>query len=152
MRRASAPSPPPSPQRLCSGPNKFSVARPITSSYFLSGTPLRKQSEPRVTRAELPAAHTARGREGRLQGEAETDRQTHTHTHICTLCRSKHLQFDTSCRLNRKSSEVPYRSKLSNTHTPKNKSSLLAQTIHFSLLFPRMYRGRSYQIRLTGSQ
>lgn len=69
-----------SPPASVFSPNKFSAAPPITSSYFLSGTPLRKQSEPRVTRAELPAAHTARGREGRLEGEAETGRRTHLHT------------------------------------------------------------------------
>lgn len=120
MQRESAPFPPPPPASVFS-PNKFSSAPPITSSYFLSGTPLRKQSEPRVTRAVQPAAHTAERGDGRERlRQTDTQPHTHTHTNICALCRSKHLQCDTSCRLERKPSEVPYRSKLSVTH-PKTK-------------------------------
>lgn len=52
------------------GPIKFSSAPPITSSYFLSGTELRKQSELRV-RGGLDSQQLTR-----LESA-----HTHTHTH-----------------------------------------------------------------------
>lgn len=76
------------------GPNKFSPAPPITSSYFLSGTALRKQSELRV-RGVLDSQQLTRQE---AEGKSETCTSTHAHTHnICTACQVKHLQSDTSC-------------------------------------------------------
>lgn len=102
MQRESAPSP--LPPVSVFGPNKFSSAPPITSSYFLSGTALRKQSELRVRRAGQPAAHTATGRKWRQKGKVET--HTYVYTHICTACQVKHLQSDSGC-VPKKNSNVP---------------------------------------------
>lgn len=53
------------------GPNKFSPAPPITSSYFLSGTALRKQSELRVRGGldgqQLTRQETERKAEGKVK-------------------------------------------------------------------------------------
>ena len=89
--QARAPSPkkkkkksesPPSPLPPVSvfGPNKFSPAPPITSSYFLSGTALRKQSELRV-RGGLDGQRLTRQE---AEGKVDTHAHTHTHTHRYT--------------------------------------------------------------------
>lgn len=57
------------------GPNKFSPAPPITSSYFLSGTALRKQSELRV-REGLDSQQLTRQE---AEYEAKGDFETNTH-------------------------------------------------------------------------
>ena len=93
---------PPSPLPPVSvfGPNKFSPAPPITSSYFLSGTALRKQSELRVRGGLDGQRLTRQEAEGKVDTHAHTHTQIHTHAHIhtiCTPCQVKHLQFDTSC-------------------------------------------------------
>lgn len=58
------------PPCVCFGPNKFSAAPPITSSYFLSGTALRKQSELRARG----------GLDGQRLTRQEGSRDTGTHT------------------------------------------------------------------------
>lgn len=60
------------------GPNKFSPAPPITSSYFLSGTALRKQSELRV-RGGLDSQELTR-QEAKRSGVKSWDKHTDTHT------------------------------------------------------------------------
>lgn len=76
---------PPSPLPPVSvfGPNKFSPAPPITSSYFLSGTALRKQSELRV-RGGLDSQQLTR-QEAEKKRQREKLRQTRTHEHTCHM-------------------------------------------------------------------
>lgn len=78
---------PPSPFPPVFGPNKFSPAPPITSSYFLSGTVLRKQSELRVrggtdgqqlTRQEAERSR-AKSWEAHTQHMHPLSRQMHAH-------------------------------------------------------------------------
>lgn len=57
------------------GPNKFSPAPPITSSYFLSGTALRKQSELRV-RGGLDSQQLTRQEAERSRAKS-WDKHTH---------------------------------------------------------------------------
>lgn len=66
---------PPSPLPSVSvfGPNKFSPAPPITSSYFLSGKALRKQSELRVRGGLDGQQLTRQETERKAEGKAKTN-------------------------------------------------------------------------------
>lgn len=66
---------PPSPLPSVSvfGPNKFSPAPPITSSYFLSGKALRKQSELRVRGGLDGQQLTRQETERKAGGKAKTN-------------------------------------------------------------------------------
>lgn len=78
---------PPSPLPPVSvfGPNKFSPAPPITSSYFLSGTVLRKQSELRVRGGLDSQQLTRQEAEGELQTNTWTHMQPLVTSNICSL-------------------------------------------------------------------